>query len=158
MKQDQWRRIHATRRSVIGQFALLGAFINRWYSCRELHYENPEELEDKYNELIELFMGSMNHPGLLQEIINREMDGILEGLHADMPQFKPEELLIFSYCVAGFSNQLISYLTGISVEYIRVIKTRMKYSITLNNCPRKKEYLAMIPGNSCRFGKDMLSL
>lgn len=136
----------------------LSFFLSELILIEEMQYTETER-KKKLNQLIQRTLGGPDGPGMLQQMQNAKMDRILDRLREDMPDIKREELLVFSYTIAGFNNTLSYHLAGLSCENaVSTMRTRLRSRIILLKTPYKAEYLALLPEKGCRIGEDVLYL
>ena len=148
----------AQRRRLNEEMVNLSVFLARWFLAEELHYTD-EYRRARCMETVRQILGGPEGPGLLQQRINEEMDGILDRLQADFPSLQPEEILVYSYSMAGFTNNLSARLAGLRRDNaVSVIRNRLRTRICRSGSPHMEEYLTLLPHKGCRFGKEMLYL
>lgn len=148
----------AQRRRLNEEMVNLSVFLARWFQAEELHYTD-EYRRARCMETVRQILGGPDGPGLLQQRINEEMDGILDRLQADFPKLQTEELLVYSYSMAGFTNNLSARLAGLRRDNaVSVIRNRLRTRIRLSGSPYMEEYLTLLPNKGCRFGEEMLYL
>lgn len=132
----------------------LAVFLTQYFLIEEMHYTEAEH-ERKISQLVQQILGGPDSLGLLQEMQNKKMDRILDRLREDMPDIKHEEVLVFSYALAGFTNTLSYHLAGMSCENaVSTLKGRLRSRIILLRSPHKAEYLALLPERACRIGEE----
>ena len=148
----------AQRRRMNEETVYLSIFLARWFLMEEMCYTD-EYRRKKCMETLREMLGGPEGPGLLQQRINEVMDGILDRLQADFPDLHTVELLVFSYSMAGFTNNLSARLAGLRRDNaVSVIRNRLRSRIRRSGSPYMEEYLTLLPHKGCRFGREMLYL
>ena len=152
-----WNRA-AQRRQIHQELACLAVFVS------ELKYQEEtgmglETRERRSQELLCRMLGSMEGPGELQRRLNSSMNNILVRLTEDYPKLSWQEVLVFSYTVAGLPNELIRHMAQLSCNNaVSVMKSRLRSMITYSRSQNKEEYLSLLHTKSCRIGEEMLYL
>ena len=140
------------------EIVTLAVFAARWFLTEDMHYTDSFRRQKCLEKLREL-LGGPDRPGLLQKKMNREMDGILDRLKADIPELRYLEQLIFSHAAVGLTNDLSARLAGLScARAVSVLKSRLRERILRSGSPYTEEYLVLLPSKGCRFGEEMLYL
>lgn len=153
-------RFHALKlsRRMNREFVSLAVFAARWFQTEDLRYTDTFRQQKCLDKLREL-LGGPDGPGLLQDRMNREMDGILDRLMAEFPNLRWKDVLIFSHSAAGFTNDLSARLAGFgSPVSVSVVRSRLRERIGRSSSAHAQEYLALLPRKGCRFGEEMLYL
>ena len=162
MKRDNYKSLEELRffqkKQINAELVCLAVFAAEWLFTEDLHYTDAYRKEKCMQKLREI-LGGPDGPGMLQEKMNEEMDGILDRLQTDYPDLKPESILVYSHTVAGLTNDLSARLAGLSsARAVSVIRNRLKERIHGSSSPYVSEYLALLPQKGCRFGEEMLYL
>lgn len=138
-------------------FAPLASFASEWYRAEELRLSDRERVKICSGHLA-LILGAPGRRGILQEMMNRRMDSILDRLKAEYPRMRAMELYVFSLSATGFSIPLIRYLTGLRDEHaVSVVKNRLRRRLFISTSKSKWEYLSLVPRESRRMGKEISS-
>ena len=136
-------------------FAPLAFFAGEWFQAEERRLSDNERVKICSGHIAYL-LGAPGKRGLLQNIMNRSMDGILDRLKQEYPKMRAIELYIFSLSAAGFSIPLIRYLSGLRDEHaVSVVKNRLRKRLFISTSKSKWEYLSLVPRESCRIGKEI---
>lgn len=158
--KEQIKLGRSTRRKLQSVFmhhelVCLALFASQWMEAEEMHYTDAYRRKRCMEEL-EHLLGSRKKPGLLQEKMEREMNGILSRLHSDFPTLSRKSILVFSYSAAGFTNAFTAQLLGLRCPAdASRLKTRLRERIEASDSPYKIEYLALLPRKGCRIGEEM---
>lgn len=147
------------------EFVLTGISISEWYwqnsdMADARTYKDPEYRNQRWLREWRKQVGAPEFGyGVLQKQMNATMDNVLDRFRSDMPLAKEKHVYAFSYFVAGFSPFLVAHLLGLdSSRKASALKNLIKKEILMMHSPHKFEYLALLPDQSCRFGKEMLYL
>jgi hypothetical protein len=134
------------------ELACLTPFLTEWFWQNEemkeaKPYQDPEFLTYRWQKGRYYLLGGPGFGyGELQKKMDREMDGILKRLKADMPFLPESDFFAFSYFAAGFDNALVAHLAGLSsAKDASMLKTRLKDAFLKLNSPSKFEYLELLP-------------
>jgi len=134
----------------------LTVFASRWFQAEEMLYTDQYRIK-RCMEVLHQLLGGPNQSGLLQIKMNREMNGILDRLYADMPLIRHDEILILSYSACGFTNDMSAHLAGLdSACDASVIRCRLREKILKLESDYTDEYLSLLPRKACRYGREML--
>ena len=151
MKKDvETRRKQRTRMQE--ELAPLTPFLAEWYwQNAEMKdakpYQDPEFRLMRWKKGKNHLLGGPEFGyGELQKKMDREMDGVLKRLRADMPFLPNREFYAFTYFAAGFDNDLVAHLAGLSsAKEASMLKSRLKDAFLRLNSPSKFEYLELLP-------------
>lgn len=134
------------------ELACLSPFLTEWFWQHEemkdaKPYQDPDFLIYRWKKgRFNLLGGPGFGYGELQKKMDREMDGILKRLKADMPYLSERDFFAYSYFAAGFDNALVAHLAGLpSANDAAVLKSRLKDAFLKLNSPSKFEYLELLP-------------
>ena len=134
------------------ELACLSPFFTEWFWHHEemkdaKPYQDPDFLIYRWKKgRFNLLGGPGFGYGELQKKMDREMDGILKRLKADMPYLSERDFFAYSYFAAGFDNALVAHLAGLpSANDAAVLKSRLKDAFLKLNSPSKFEYLELLP-------------
>ena len=123
----------------------LGRYLEDVQAVRSQHFTGPEERDQRLNEVVTAYFGSLEEDGYLQEDLNRYYHGVLKDLKRDFPRFTRRKILLFSYTAARIPLSLISQWADISDPgAVSVMKSKMKTAITCHACTRREEYLELL--------------
>lgn len=138
-------------------FAPLASFAGEWFQAEERRLSDNERIKICTGH-IAFLLGAPGKRGVLQNIMNSSMDGILDRLKQEYPKMRAMELYIFSLSASGFSIPLIRYLTGLRDEHaVSVVKNRLRRRLFISTSKSKWEYLSLVPRESRRMGKEISS-
>lgn len=133
----------------------LAVFAQRWFQAEEMLFTDQYRKE-RCMDVLNQLLGGPNQSGLLQIKMNREMDGILDRLRAEMPLIRHDEILILSYSACGFTNEMCAHLAGLScATHASVIRSRLREKIQKLESESSEEYLSLLPRKTCRFGEEL---
>lgn len=67
--------------------------------------------------------------GKFEELLNTRMNGVMEKLRSDFPEFQERDYRILGYSFAGFKDSTISILLHLNPSTLRSQKSRLKEKI-----------------------------
>ena len=142
MRDDKTKRTCPDARI---SFTKLGSFIDECVSAGNRHYPNVEELQKRFPEIVDEYLGTLEKDGYLQRDLNRSHKNILNDLQKDFPHFSRRRCLAFSYIAARLPVSLIVKRAGISSEgAFYTMKSLMKTEIAGKKCARRDDYLDLL--------------
>ena len=126
---------------------LFGGFLAECQDAQQLHYHSLQELEQRYQRIMDDYLGTLEKDGRMQQEQNRQHANILHELKADFPHFSRRRILLFSYTMAALPTELIQKRVQLSCKgSVYSMKCLMIKDISVKNCPRQNEYLTMLRG------------
>jgi len=134
------------------ELACLTPFLSEWYWQNvemkdAIPYQDPDYLKLRWQKGKNRLLGGPGYGyGELQKKMDREMNGILKRLKADLPFLPERNFYAFTYYAAGFDNTLVAHLAGLSsATEAAMLKFRLKDTFLKLNSPNKFEYLELLP-------------
>ncbi len=133
----------------------LAVFAARWFQAEEMRYTDLYR-QERCMDVLHQLLGGPVQSGWLQIKMNREMNGILDRLRADLPLIRHDEILILSYSACGFTNEMCAHLAGLSsASQASVVRSRLREKIKKLDSEFTDEYLSLLPRKACRYGEEM---
>lgn len=88
------------------------------------------KLSAEINSILDEISGESEKQKMFEERINRDMSNVIRKIRDDYPKFKESDIRFLCFEVAGFDTTAISFLTGMSLENVRVKRHRLKQKLT----------------------------
>lgn len=98
----------------------------------------------KYKAIIAEIRGKEASQKQLEELINKETDGLISRLRADYPEIKDRDVLLACYMALGFDSTTISCITGETQNNVRVRRHRLKHTIANRSTQNSELYFTAI--------------
>ena len=98
----------------------------------------------KYKAIIAEIRGKEASQKQLEELINKETDGLISRLRADYPEIKDRDILLACYMALGFDSTTISCITGETQNNVRVRRHRLKHTIANRSTQNSELYFTAI--------------
>lgn len=144
-KKKAKNRVRNEQPVITHSYRILGHYIRDKKDAAERHYRDEEEMKQQMRRIDDIYLGTLEKDGLLQEELNQQHLNILIDLKTDHPKFTRRRILVFSLTAAGIPNDLIwqrAHLARIGSLY--TMKCLMIQQIAARNSPRKEEYLSLL--------------
>lgn len=80
----------------------------------------------------------------LERMLNEDLDGIMDKLHAELPRLKKKDYLLFGFISLGFDATVISHFMDTTVNTVYIRKSRLKKQIEESSAEHKSQFLELM--------------
>jgi hypothetical protein len=80
----------------------------------------------------------------LERMLNEDLDGIMDKLHAELPHLKKKDYLLFGFISLGFDATVISHFMDTTVNTVYIRKSRLKKQIEESSAEHKSQFLELM--------------
>lgn len=134
---------------------------NKYISIYKSKYETLGTLLDQYVQsggridserivykkvvsLIDELRGEIENREGFEAMLDADLDGIMTKLHAELPDLKKKDFILFGYLALGFDATTISHFMDCTVNTIYIRKSRLKKAIEESDAEHKQLFMEII--------------
>ena len=126
------------------KFAFLADIYDNYYQA----YPSDLDSDDRLNRVLRSRIGDLRSSPDAREnfenLIDKEMGGMMTRFRRDFPDLSYKEYCMASYIFAGFDNTLATVIMNVSsVDNYRKMKSRLKSKISNSEIGNKEDYLRL---------------
>lgn len=122
------------------QFADIGRLYNTNLDISLLINIGSEQYAQKVSDILSKVSSEKSRQKGFEEIINKELDGIMLKLRTDFPELKEDSFRFLSYVIVGFRDTTIATILNEKPTTISTRKSRIRKLILSKETPNKQLY------------------
>lgn len=124
------------------RFQIIDQLCGTYYESQGTKTER-KAIADKVKTQIEEVKSDSGLFSEMEKCVNDCSGGMIDILHDELPDMKPEEYRLFVYLACNLSNRSIALLLGESIDVVYKRKSRLKSKISNLNPPHSSVFLAV---------------
>ena len=143
----EYKNTHPLRKKYIAtyksRYETIGALYDQYVHANG-RVDAEKIIYRKVVSLIDELRFEIERSNELERMLNEDLDGIMDKLHAELPRLKKKDYLLFGFISLGFDATVISHFMDTTVNTVYIRKSRLKKQIEESSAEHKSQFLELM--------------